>query len=430
MRKRSGRPSRFAAVPNETIDDATNLDFMALSLLVVLLRHRDGWEVTLAEIGKKYGYGRDAMANAMGALQVARYVIKIRIMSAVGNLWSTELYVYDTPASTTEVSDLLASVADDSAVRRVEVIQPTTTALERAEKRRSKLGGRPLRRKTTRAPTPVPRVPESLHSDVTSENTHNHQVGSDCRITRQPGGSALSKKTVVKEHRENTASVPPSVLRGSNSPHRGSVAEATTGPSNHTAPTARPHNTRENHETSKAHESEGTRLLKEMARRQPQLALEGKVLTDQAARLDELLKDGYNPTALLIALCAKAPEVIHISPGAVVSARISSILTRSPVQVPQTNVAASVWHPQTEGWKTTLELPVTPADRPLSEAMADHGVMPECAECGRPGLEQGEVLCPQCLGWPECTTCTSLTPRRANPLGNGQCSVCLKDITL
>ena len=60
MRKRTGRPQRFAAIPNTTIDDALSLDLTALGLLAVLLRHRDGWEITLKDIGARYGYGEES----------------------------------------------------------------------------------------------------------------------------------------------------------------------------------------------------------------------------------------------------------------------------------------------------------------------------------------------------------------------------------
>jgi hypothetical protein len=139
VRKRPTRPPRFAAVPNETVDDAVQLDFMALALLTVLLRHRDGWDITMAEVGAKYGYGRDAMANAMGLLQVARYVVKIRLMSAENNQWSTEVCVYDTPATDAEVTALLAEASNEPNVRVAQVIEPTKSALENAAKRRAKL---------------------------------------------------------------------------------------------------------------------------------------------------------------------------------------------------------------------------------------------------------------------------------------------------
>ncbi|GHI98141.1 hypothetical protein TPA0906_00070 [Streptomyces olivaceus] len=139
MRKRSGRPPRFAAVPNETVDDAFSFDLEGLGLLTVVLRHRDGYEITLAEIAEKYGYGRDGLAGAWGMLQVARYVIKVKIQWAGDNQWSTEVVVYDTPATDDEVKELLASIAREPGVRTVKLEPPTKSAQERAAKHMAKV---------------------------------------------------------------------------------------------------------------------------------------------------------------------------------------------------------------------------------------------------------------------------------------------------
>lgn len=200
MRKRSGRPPRYAAVPNETIDDAPSLDFMALALLTILLRHRDGWDITLAQIGAKYGYGRDAMANAMGLLQVARYVVKVRLMSASTNQWSTEVCVYDTPATDAEVAALLAAISREPEVRAVQVIEPTKAALAHAAKRRSKLAPK---ERQARPSVAVPRVPEFPHSGTTSSDDEFPQVDPECRVSRQSADPAVFKKTVDQKKRED-----------------------------------------------------------------------------------------------------------------------------------------------------------------------------------------------------------------------------------
>ncbi|MGW3414589.1 hypothetical protein [Streptomyces sp. NPDC000888] len=151
MRKRSGRPPRFAAVPNETVDDANSLDLEALGLLTVVLRHRDGYDITLPEIAERYGYGRDGLAGAWGLLQVARYIIKVKIQWARDNQWSTEVVVYDTPATDDEVQELLASIAGEDNVRIAKLEPPTKTARERAAKHaarvEAKRRSKPERRK-------------------------------------------------------------------------------------------------------------------------------------------------------------------------------------------------------------------------------------------------------------------------------------------
>ncbi|MGW3154547.1 hypothetical protein [Streptomyces sp. NPDC001089] len=151
MRKRSGRPPRFAAVPNETVDDADNLDLEALGLLTVVLRHRDGYEITLPEIAEKYGYGRDGLAGAWGLLQVARYIIKVKLQWSKDNQWATEVVVYDTPATDDEIAELLASIASEPNVRTVKLEPPTKTARERAAKHLARVAAkqkaRPERRR-------------------------------------------------------------------------------------------------------------------------------------------------------------------------------------------------------------------------------------------------------------------------------------------
>jgi hypothetical protein len=234
MRKRSGRQPRFAAVPNETIDDAVSLDFMALALLTILLRHRDGWDITLAQIGAKYGYGRDAMANAMGLLQVARYVVKIRMMSAATNQWSTEVCVYDTPATDAEIAALLSAVSREPGVRAAQVIQPTKAAVAQAEKRRSKLAPK---ERQARPSVSVPRVPEFPHSGATSGNAANQQVSPECRVSRQSGDPAVFKKTVDQKKKEDEepggdGRRPTTGSRGQGS--GGSAASGKTNPPSHT----------------------------------------------------------------------------------------------------------------------------------------------------------------------------------------------------
>ena len=161
MRMSLGRKPGFVPMPNSTVDDAASLDFMAMALLLIFLRHQDGWDMTLARIGRKYGYAEDAMAGAMGALQVARYVIKIRKMLVKGtkrpNEWVTEIIAYDTPATDEEVAAALALMRRDPNVRTVQVIPPTQTAIARAAKRTAKLAT--LATKTPKATLdPIPRL--------------------------------------------------------------------------------------------------------------------------------------------------------------------------------------------------------------------------------------------------------------------------------
>jgi len=192
-RTRHGRKPGYAMIPNATIDDALKLDFMALALLTVLLRQKDGWEITLERVGKRYGYGRDAMANAMGLLQVARYVVKVRVQDSATAQWSTEIITYDTPPHNGEVEALLNEIADEPGVKDVRVIPPTPAAVKRARARMEKL------MKADADDPENPQVGPTAGKPALGEDESDKKGEPECRDTRQSAHPAVSKKTVFEE---------------------------------------------------------------------------------------------------------------------------------------------------------------------------------------------------------------------------------------
>ncbi|MET8585770.1 hypothetical protein ABZX39_33605 [Streptomyces collinus] len=271
------------------------LDFMALALLTILLRHRDGWDITLAEIGAKYGYGRDAMANAMGLLQAARYVVKIRLMSAENNQWSTEVCVYDTPATDAEIAALLREASREPDVRVAQVIEPTKAAMEHAAKRRSKL--QPKSRRRTTPTVAVPRVPENPDSGATCENEASPQVGPECRDPRQSGGPALFKKT-IDEKTKNRPSVP----------------EEATDRDGGTDGTRLPRQINRN---------PGVDLLLAIGAEQPEFLLTGKTLQDQGMAAAGMLVSGWTPEQVRQIVAGRPlPDQIKTTVGAVIARRL------------------------------------------------------------------------------------------------------------
>ena len=205
-RTRHGRQRSFASIPNATIDDAEHLDFMALGLLTVLLRQKDGWDMTLERVGKKYGYGREALANAMGLLQVARYVVKVRVQIGGGGHWFTEIVTYDTPASDEEVSELLMAMAAEPLVMDVRLIEPTKTAQNRAKARATKLMNNESGTSkvvvdlgSRSAPPSAGKPALGDDPDAARVDEEESQVDAECRVTRQSAEAALSKKTVLEE---------------------------------------------------------------------------------------------------------------------------------------------------------------------------------------------------------------------------------------
>ncbi|MGW3041836.1 hypothetical protein ACWC9T_17800 [Kitasatospora sp. NPDC001159] len=69
----------------------------------------------------------------------------------------------------------------------------------------------------------------------------------------------------------------------------------------------------------------GVSLLLELGRREPRMALAGKPLTDQVARVEGLLAGGWSKEALVGILSAPLPEEVTHSVGAIVAARIAKV---------------------------------------------------------------------------------------------------------
>ncbi|MCZ4103551.1 hypothetical protein [Streptomyces sp. H39-C1] len=161
-----------------------------------------------------------------------------------------------------------------------------------------------------------------------------------------------------------------------------------------------------------------------MGRRVPQLALAGKVLNDQALRLDGLLAESerlgrpWSRGELLEALCAPFTEKIRTSAGAVVSARIGALpLTptapRIPVQGTAPDAAADAADWDRDGGRDGR----MPSGRDLSSSAAwtwaekraaldavtrhDGHCAGDDTMCSRMAVE-GETLCGEHLGWPLC----------------------------
>ncbi|MEV8386634.1 hypothetical protein AB0P44_37790 [Streptomyces chartreusis] len=139
----------------------------------------------------------------------------------------------------------------------------------------------------------------------------------------------------------------------------------------------------------------GMEVLLRVGRARPELALAGRVLTDQARKLDgviaqsETAGEPWRVSELAAALGAPLDGPIRRSPGAVISARINSLpSTARSAMLP---VQASSEH------SATLARPM---DRTVEEAV-HRRVRGECPECGSDS--PGGGLCGACLGWPACS---------------------------
>ncbi|WP_121711953.1 hypothetical protein [Streptomyces sp. E5N91] len=144
----------------------------------------------------------------------------------------------------------------------------------------------------------------------------------------------------------------------------------------------------------------GMEVLLRVGRMQPQLALAGRVLTDQAKKLDSKIADSeaagepWRISELTAVLGAPLNEPVRKSPGGVISARIDR-LVRTPrtAMLPGQASSADSVAPRREASSALA------ADRPVEESVR-HRVRGECPECGADS--PGEVLCGACLEWPRC----------------------------
>ncbi|MGX1632671.1 hypothetical protein ACWGUL_01235 [Streptomyces albidoflavus] len=129
MRKRQSRPYRFAAVENTAIDGLGSV--LAIGLLTTLIRAKDGDEVTVESLCKKYAEGREALSKAMRALVEDGYVVKFKVQRAAsevateagervskrGGSWYTTFTVDSVAFSAEDVAEMLADIYADGNVR-------------------------------------------------------------------------------------------------------------------------------------------------------------------------------------------------------------------------------------------------------------------------------------------------------------------------
>ncbi|MEU5510364.1 hypothetical protein [Streptomyces fungicidicus] len=168
----------------------------------------------------------------------------------------------------------------------------------------------------------------------------------------------------------------------------------------------------------------GISLLLQIAASRPELLLTGKALTDQGRVATVMLEAGWSAEQLRqIIIGRPLPSPVRTSVGAIIAARLRAAQAYPPPATAASHHAdppARDLHPQLFLDPT----PTGPTARTAPEALT-YRAFTECADCGSPATAPGEDLCPACLGWPPCRTCTGPTPRRAHPDGDGHCTTCL-----
>lgn len=137
MRKRPSRPARFAAVDNEAVDTIPSV--MAVGLITILIRAKDGDDVTVELISQERTEGRESVTKAMRILVEGAYVVKFKIQRATtetvtnddgseevkrGGSWWTTFTVDSIPFTAEDVAAMLADILNTTNAKAVRV-EPT-----------------------------------------------------------------------------------------------------------------------------------------------------------------------------------------------------------------------------------------------------------------------------------------------------------------
>ncbi|MEV5950410.1 hypothetical protein [Streptomyces sp. NPDC051993] len=190
MKKRASRPPRFVAVDNRAVDTIHSV--LAVGLLTILARARDGDDVTVEGISKARKEGREALSGAMRALVQDGYVVKLKIQLQDGiwnedggkweiraGGWITEFNADTIPFTREDVAEMLAETENARAIRvEPEWLDPrdeSDTTPPAKPKNKARLVRKPQ-------PKPDPEQPqhdrptETRNSVVTRQNNASSQV--------------------------------------------------------------------------------------------------------------------------------------------------------------------------------------------------------------------------------------------------------------
>ncbi|MEU1264569.1 hypothetical protein ABZ473_21240 [Streptomyces cellulosae] len=123
------------------------------------------------------------------------------------------------------------------------------------------------------------------------------------------------------------------------------------------------------------------------------------------------------------------PAPVRTSVGAIIAARLRAAQAYPPpATLTHPYHHDGVLDDEPPAAETPERTSTGPAARTVTEALTYRALV-ECAGCGVPGTAPGEDLCPACLDWPLCSTCPGPTPRRAHPHSDGRCTTCATAFT-
>ena len=426
----------FTQVSNALFRDG-RISFKAKGLFGLIASHRSGWRVSVTALVGCGREGRDAVRAGLMELERFGYLCRERVRQADGTLGPVVYVITDQPA------------ADGAGVPAESGSPPASPPSSPARPEPLSPGALPSRAASPPAepaPAPLPPSPATLPSLSVPASSGLPGLlmsagGSgelpdtpvlDVPVSGSPmsgfptladpvlggtGGKNISNQK-TKDRKKRKAPRPPGPACPEEEPSRGKpapAAAASAGPAFGAV-------------------SPGVRLLERIGAASPPLRLSGMDLHAVGAAVDRLLEGGWSLQRVEHAIAARPlPRPVRTSVAAVIAARVRAL---SSPPGPGASPRPTTYRPGApcpDASRLGLAAPSGASRRvarsgppPAGGSAVPAGVraVVECAGCGRPGTVAGSGLCPVCLDWPACRTCSGPTPRRADPAGDGRCSTC------
>ncbi|MDN3263967.1 hypothetical protein QWJ26_29985 [Streptomyces sp. CSDS2] len=456
---------QFTQIANGLFRDS-RLSYKAKGIFGYVSTHRDGWQVTVADLAALGPDGREAVRAGLKELERYGYLVRERLRRPNGTLGEVVYSITDRPAATLDVALLqaasTAAIADEhdagfaAGIRRGVMAADQFTQIANGLFRDSRLsykakgifgyvsthrdgwqvsiadlvrrgrggvdavttGLKQLERHgflyRTRERKPDGTLGQALYfiTDLPATQNPSWQPESGFPGLAEPTLADLGTKNTnrKKTKKQKTRPLRPCSRSGAAQEPGRRYQSAT--PKLPPAPPA----------ADEMHP--GIRLLLDLGAARPELLLTGQALTDQGRVVTVMLEAGWSRDQLLHVIADRPlPHPVRTTVGAIIAARL-----RAAQAYPPPAIAAG--HHDVPSWddpppRRSAE---SAATRTVSEALTYRALV-ECAGCGVPGTAPGEDLCPACLGWPLCRTCPGPTPRRAHPDGDGRCTRCASTLT-
>ncbi|MFI6494322.1 hypothetical protein [Streptomyces sp. NPDC050564] len=463
IRRGAMAADQFTQIANGLFRD-TNLSYKAKGIFGHISTHRDGWQVTIADLVRLGPDGREAVRAGLKELETDGYLIRERLRRPDGTLGEIVYCITDRPATLDfaliEADPVITApeAGHDSGfgagIRRGAMAADQFTQIANGLFRDTRLSfkakglfgllsthrdgwrmtvadiarrGRDgeaavksglkelekhgfLAQERERDPGGTLGATAYCITDLPSLQNHRSQPESGFPPVDNPTSAHRPTKNTnrKKTNKQKTRPLRPC--------DRGTAARTpgTTDQPEPTAPSMAPSPADELHP--------GIRLLLEIGASRPELLLTGKPLTDQGRVVTVMMDAGFSSEQLRHIITDRPlPHPVRTSVGAIIAARL-----RAAQAYPPPSIAAG--HHDAPPADELLERSTMAAARTVSEALTYRALV-ECAGCGVPATAPGEDLCPACLGWPLCRTCPGPTPRRAHPDSDGRCTTCASALT-